>query len=101
MPAYLILNYQIDDEALFREYQKESTETVLAAVSDILVYQPETEILEGENIGHQTIVFTFESMEKAKDFYHSETYQEMTKKRLKATSKHFAVLVPENTTVGK
>ncbi len=101
MAAYLILNYQIDDEALFREYQNEARETVMTSISDLLVYEGETEILEGKDLGHQTIVFKFDTMEKAKAFYHSDAYQEMTQKRLKATSKHFGVLVPENTTVGK
>ncbi len=101
MTAYLILNYQIDDEALFREYQNEARETVMTSISDLLVYEGETEILEGKDLGHQTIVFKFDTMEKAKAFYHSDAYQEMTQKRLKATSKHFGVLVPENTSVGK
>ncbi len=101
MAAYLILNYQVDEEELFREYQNEARETVLTAISDLLVYETETEILEGENGGHQTIIFKFDTMEKAKAFYHSDGYREMTQKRLKATSKHFAVLVPENTTIGK
>jgi len=101
MAAYLILNYQIDDLALFKEYQEEARETVMTSISDLLVYETETEILEGKDLGHQTIVFEFDTMEKAKTFYHSDAYQEMTRKRLKATSKHFGILVPGNTTAGK
>ena len=41
----------------------------------------------------QTVILQFDSKEKAKALYESGEYQAVIGKRLKATSKHFAVLV--------
>jgi len=39
------------------------------------------------------VVLQFESKEKAKELYESGEYQAVIGKRLRATSKHFAILV--------
>ena len=71
MSAFLIVNYDIENPELYGESQR----------------------LEGETSGHQTVVLKFDSMEKAREIYESGEYQAMVGKRLEGTSKHFAVLV--------
>lgn len=95
MSAYIILNYTIEDREEFAAYQAEAREQVLSGILDFLVYEPATEVLEGENVGQQTVIFRFHSAELAREFYHSKEYHKALPQRLRSTSKHFAVLVAD------
>lgn len=94
MSAYLIVNYDVDDADLYREYQKGSVGALRVGTEcEVVVFDQESEQVEGEGAGHQTVVLKFESMERAQEIYNSEEYQAVIGKRHDATSKHFAVLV--------
>jgi uncharacterized protein (DUF1330 family) len=96
MPAYLIVNYQVEDPALYGEYAKgvaTSDAMKIGTESQLIALDPTTEQLEGNGAGHQTIILQFDSKEKAKELYESGAYQAVIGKRFKATSKHFAILV--------
>ena len=93
MTAYLILNYDVDDADKYAEYQGGAAPALkIGAESDLLVLDPATQQIEGEGAGHQTVVLSFESMEKAREIYESDAYQAVLPTRLAATSKHFALL---------
>ena len=49
--------------------------------------------VEGEGVGHQTVMLEYPSKEAAKQAYESKAYQDVVGTRLAATSNHFAVLV--------
>jgi len=100
MSAYIILNYAIEDQPAFAAYQAEARDYVLSGVLDFLVYEPKTTVLEGENVGHQTVIFRFKSAEKAQAFYHSKEYQRVLPLRLRSTSRHFAILVSDRVIPG-
>ncbi len=94
MPTYLIVNYDIEDADLYREYQGGAAAALkIGTDCKLLVLDPKSEHLEGESTGQQTVVLEFESRTKAKELYDSGAYPAVIGKRLKATSKHFAVLV--------
>jgi uncharacterized protein (DUF1330 family) len=94
MSAYLIVNYDVDNPELYGEYQQGATPALkIGSGCNVLVFDPNSEQLEGEGAGKQTVVLEFESMEKAKEIYESGEYQAVIGKRHAATSKHFAVLV--------
>ena len=94
MPCYLIVNYNVVNEDLYREYQMSAGPALkIGETCRLLVLDSKTEQLEGESAGHQTVVLEFDSKEKAKEMYESGTYQAVIGKRLEATSNHFAVLV--------
>lgn len=94
MSAYLIVNYDVDNAELYKEYQKGSMDALrIPSECEPIVLDPETDQIEGDGAGHQTVVLKFESMEKAKEIYESGEYQAIVGKRHEATSKHFAVLV--------
>ncbi|MEM9159139.1 MAG: DUF1330 domain-containing protein [Verrucomicrobiota bacterium] len=95
MSSYIILNYTIENQEEFAAYQAEAKDYVLSGRLDFLVYESSTEILEGEDIGQQTVIFRFPSAEKAREFYNSKEYQRVIPLRLRSTSKHFAVLVSD------
>ncbi len=94
MTAYLIVNYQVEDRDLYKEYQRGAGPALkIGSECKVLVADTNSEVVEGESAGHQTVVLEFESREKAKELYESGAYQDVLPKRLGATSKHFAVLV--------
>jgi len=94
MSAYLIVNYDVDDADMYKEYQGGAGPALkIGSECDVVVLDPASEQIEGEGAGKQTVVLKFESMEKAKEIYESGEYQAVIGKRHAATSKHFAVLV--------
>ncbi len=94
MPAYLIVNYDVDDAELYAEYQQGATPALrVGTESDVVVFDPASSHLEGDRAGHQTVVLKFESADKAREIYESGEYQAVIGKRHTATSNHFAVLV--------
>lgn len=94
MPAYLIVNYNIDDVDAYKEYQKGAGPALqIGSSSKLLVLDGDSEQVEGEGAGKQTVVLEFESKEQAKALYDSGDYQAVLPTRLGATSAHFAVIV--------
>jgi len=94
MPAYLIVNYTVDNPDLYSEYQGGAgTALKIGADTELIVFDRDSEVMEGEDIGKQTVVLKFNSVEKAREIYKSGEYQAVVGKRHDATSNHFAVLV--------
>ena len=94
MSAYLIVNYDVDNPDLYVEYQGGALAALrLGSECELLVLDGDSQQIEGEGAGHQTVVLKFESMDKAREIYESGEYQAIVGKRLAASSKHFAVLV--------
>ncbi len=93
MSAYIVVNYQIDNPELYQEYVREATALDMGEGGEILVFETESEVLEGDTAGHQTVVIKFDSKEKALEAWEDEGYRGVVGKRHDATSRHFAVLV--------
>ncbi len=94
MSAYLIVNYEVEDPATYGEYAKAAGPAMkIGTECQLIAFDPATNRIEGDDAGRQTVVLQFESKEKAKALYESGEYQAVIGKRLKATSKHFAILV--------
>ena len=94
MPAYLIVNYQVEDPQLYGEYAKGAGPAMkIGSECELIGFDPATDRIEGDAAGRQTVVLRFESKEKAKALYESGEYQAVIGKRLSATSHHFAILV--------
>ena len=93
MPAYLIVNYQVDNPELYGEYAQAAGPAMgIGQQCELVAFDAASEAVEGSP-GHQTVVLRFESKEKAKAIYESGDYQAVVGKRLEATSGHFAVLI--------
>ena len=94
MSAYLIVNYDVENPELYGEYQQGAAPALrIGSDCEIVVFDPASQHVEGEQTGKQTVVLKFESMEKAREIYESGEYQAVIGKRHDSTSKHFAVLV--------
>ena len=94
MPAYLIVNYQVEDPTLYGEYARAAGPAMkIGTECELIAFDPATDRIEGDSSGRQTVLLKFDSKEKAKALYESGEYQAVIGKRLKATSHHFAILV--------
>ena len=94
MAAYLIVNYSVADATKYAEYQAGAVPALkIGSECELVVFDTESERIEGETAGHQTVVLKFESKEKARAIYESGEYQAVVGTRLGSTTNHFAVLV--------
>jgi len=94
MSAFLIVNYDIDNPELYDEYQAGAISALrIGTECEVVVFDADSQHVEGEATGRQTVVLKFESMEKAREIYDSGEYQAIVGKRQDASSNHFAVLV--------
>ena len=94
MPAYLIVNYVIENPELYGKYAAAAGPALnIGQDCKLLVLDPNTDVLEGEGVGQQTVMLQYESKEKAREAYDSKAYQDIVGLRHEATSHHFAVLV--------
>jgi uncharacterized protein (DUF1330 family) len=88
--GYIIITEDIKDPAGMAEYAKLAQKTM--AGSTLLSFDQKPEVLEGQWHGSQTIVLEFESVEAAREWYHSDAYQEAAKLRHAAADSN-AVIV--------
>ena len=94
MPAYLIVNYKVENPELYGEYAAAAGPALkIGDACKLLAFDAKTEQIEGEGAGHQTVLVRFDSKEQAREIYESGDYQAVVGKRLDATSQHFAILV--------
>ena len=93
MSAYLVVNYEVTDPDLYRDYQKGAGPALMGQGAELVVFDPKSTVVEGDGAGHQTVVMKFSSREEAERVYKSAEYQAVVGKRLAATTKHFAVIV--------
>ncbi|MDA3038667.1 MAG: DUF1330 domain-containing protein [Actinomycetota bacterium] len=94
MSAYLIVNFDVDDAATYKQYQKGAVPSLgIGANAKVVAYDTETLQVEGESAGHQTVVLEYPTMEEARAAYDSDAYQAVLPLRFQATSKHFGVIV--------
>lgn len=77
--GYIILTEDIKDPAGMAEYGKVASQA-MAGVT-LLSFDQKPEVLEGEWHGSQTVVLEFESVEAAREWYHSDPYQAAAKLR--------------------
>lgn len=75
MPAYMIVQLRITDEAKFAAYRAAVPSVVESFGGRYLVRGGEVEVLEGSRYdGRRVVVFEFPSIEAIKRFWHSPEY---------------------------
>ncbi len=85
MSAYFIAQYVVNDSTLYQEYAQAAGGTIGASGGELIVFDVAAETIEGSPPGPQTVIIRFDSVEKAKAWYNSESYQKVVGKRLEAT----------------
>jgi uncharacterized protein (DUF1330 family) len=94
MPAYLIVNYAVENPELYGKYSAAAGPALnIGTDCKLRVFDPKSDVLEGEGVGHQTVMLEYESKQAAREAYESKAYQDVIGMRHDATSHHFAVIV--------
>ena len=83
--AYLIGDIQITDQDSYEKYRAGVPATVAAYGGKYLVRGAQCEVVEGAWTPNRLVVLGFESMEKAKAWYHSPEYSDLKKIRQSAS----------------
>jgi len=92
VPAYFVIHNRIVDNDVMQSYIPRAMECMAPYGAELLVLSESSDIIEGSTDFPRTIVFKFDSRERAEAWYHGEEYQAILPDRLKATE-GFAVLV--------
>ena len=79
--GYVIITEAIHDPEGMVTYGEASTASVIEHGAKVLSVDEHPQVLEGEWHGTQTVVLEFESVEAAREWYNSDTYQEAAKLR--------------------
>ena len=81
MPAYMIVNANINDPTGYAEYQKRVPDTLKKFGGKFLVRGGKFEVLEGQPNVVRSVVLEFPSYDEAKRFWSSPEYGELKKLR--------------------
>ena len=84
MPGYVLLELEIFDKSQLEEYKKLAPATLQAHEGKLIVRGGEQIVLEGDWNPERVVIIEFPSVEKAKEWYHSDAYQEASVFRNKA-----------------
>jgi uncharacterized protein (DUF1330 family) len=74
MPAYVIVEVEINDPLEYEEYKKLTPSSISAYDGKFIVRGAETESLEGNWNPQRIVVLEFPSVARAKEWWHSEQY---------------------------
>ena len=77
MAAYLIVDIQVTDPAVFDEYKRRVPATIIAHGGRYLTRGGVTQVLEGSWRPRRTIILEFPSMTTLKTWWDSPEYQEL------------------------
>lgn len=74
MPAYVIVEVSIHDPRDYEEYKKLTPATITAYDGRFVVRGGQTETLEGDWSPERIVVLEFPTVERAKEWWDSDTY---------------------------
>jgi len=86
MAAYLVVDIEVTNPAQFEEYKKLAPPAIAKYGGRYIIRGGAYEAIEGNWKPQRLTVVEFESMEKAKAFYHSHEYQTAIKARAGAAN---------------
>jgi uncharacterized protein (DUF1330 family) len=93
MPGYVIVEIDVTDPEGYEEYRKLAAPTVEAYGGRYLVRGGRTETLEGDWQPKRIVVLQFDSVEQAKEWWHSEVYAPL--KAIRHRTAHTRMIVVE------
>ena len=85
MAAYFVLQYEVTNPDLYREYQGGAGPTIQTHGVELVVFDAAAETIEGTPPGKQTIILKFEDSDHFRRWYNSDEYQAVVGKRHAAT----------------
>jgi uncharacterized protein (DUF1330 family) len=91
MTVYLVARGRIADQAMHDEYVAKAVPTIPASAR-IIAIDMESEVVEGDQSDHRTVIIEFESREAFRAWYDSPAYQEVLPLRLQSVPGALAVV---------
>lgn len=85
MATYVIFQNVVTDPEKMTAYVPRAFELITASGGEVIVFDEDSTILEGEDSYPRTIVIRFKSRRDAEAWYHSPAYHEILPLRLGAT----------------
>lgn len=92
MSAYVIARIEVRDPEQYEEYKKLSPAAVAAFGGEFVARGGRVETLEGPEETRRMVVVRFDSVEKARAFYHSGQYQHAKSRREGAARAQFVLV---------
>ena len=92
MAGYVIAQIKVNDADGYGEYKKGVGATIEAYGGEFLVRGGEAEIIEGDWPLPRTVVLRFPSVEKAKQWYHSDAYKPLLEMRQKVSDGNLIIV---------
>jgi uncharacterized protein (DUF1330 family) len=92
MPAYIIVDLDVKDQARFDEYRRAVGPTIAQYGGKPLVRNGRFEVLEGSWTPKGVVVLEFPSIDAAKRWYNSPEYKPLIAKRQAASSANLIVV---------
>ena len=84
MPAYVIADVEVKDQALFDDYRSKVSATIEKYGGSYVVRGGATQVLEGEWQPHRLVVLEFPTLERAQEWYNSPDYKPLIALRQRA-----------------
>ena len=95
MAGYVIADVEVTDPELFAEYRKLVSATIDKYGGKYLARGGDSEVVEGDWTPHRTVVIEFESMDRAREWYHSDEYAPALKMRLDSANSSVIIVEGE------
>jgi uncharacterized protein (DUF1330 family) len=92
MAAYLVVQVQIKDVEIYKQYSARSSGIIAKHGGRILARGGATDILEGDPHPRRVVIIEFPTMAAARGFYDSAEYQEAKKIRTPISEGEFVVV---------
>ena len=92
MPAYVIVEIDIQDPVGYEEYKKQAGATVLKYGGKYIVRGGKAEVLEGDWQPKRIVILEFASTDQAKKWLNCEEYREPRKLRHKTAKTNMIVV---------
>ncbi len=92
MSAYLVARVNVTNPEKYKNYTTLSPAAIAAFGGKFLVRGGETETLEGQEETNRMVIVEFESLDKARAFYHSEQYTAARREREGAADGQFIIV---------
>ena len=92
MAGYVIADIDVTDPVAYQEYVKLTPAIIAKYGGKFLVRGGEAEVVEGTWTPNRVVVLEFESLERAKEFYHSEEYRPVMEIRHKSAVSNLVIV---------
>ena len=92
MAGYVIADVEVTDAELFEAYRKLVPATIEAYGGKYIVRGGKSEVVEGDNTPHRTVIIEFPSFEQAKAWHASEEYAHPKQMRIDSTNSNVMIV---------